>query len=894
MATHYRDYYRILGIPKTATPAEIKSAFRKLARLYHPDTAKDKKAAEERFKQINEAYEVLSDSEKRRSHDEFCAYSQHRPQQSEESQRASSEVSVKRKRGVVALKKEPPTATPPEPTASPRARILSWSGFYAILLVCIGYVLFHAFLIDSVTVRLCRELDGPNAKPTEVLPVPLLEIAFDGYVWNRHAEKLGENGEWRVRFTDMDNAPNGREVHWSSGFAWYLRGLGEIHRHFTGDTLRNSIFRASIWANPLLLIIALALFSTLSARRFGPLCGSVLAIGMITTASFYEGFLPAYPDHHGITGFALMGLIFGIAWAGAGWIQKPDGNAFLPPRSLKQARHGMIFSAISAAAALWISGFSAAVIALGVGIGAILSVWLFAKKASAEGSDYHPELWKLWSLVTTAGSMVFYLLEYFPNHMTLRLEVNHPFYALAWLGGGWIIYEITKWIRANQIGAASFPWSHFILPLLAISVLPAAILIGGPDVYAIRHEFLMGLMKNIAEALPLMTRIQMGAISWKVAFGYFPLFILAAIILIFLRSVCSAAKGAFLLLICPIFIVTIMQFLQVRWGMLNGPIYIALAGLVIPQVWNLLPKTPPARVFGTLCLVGMVYFFSIDTVRGMLLPFWQQYNSKQNMQVGSGQILALLHRDMAKALLQNANGKPITLLSSPNSSCLLATFGGFKTIGTLYWENVEGLNNAAHLLNAQSDEEALSMIKKQGITHISLMSWENFIGPYFQIIYPNPVSGKSLENSFGQRALFKKMIPQWARPIPYPKNFLTNALKQDVLMLEIVPNQTQDEAEFHLARFLRISEGNPVAAEIMLKGILDRSPTSNTVRIELGDLYVDQKRFSDAQNQFILSMNGTAPEVRRQIAQRGAQLLAQRGARTEAEAVLKAGESAGN
>jgi predicted negative regulator of RcsB-dependent stress response len=78
------------------------------------------------------------------------------------------------------------------------------------------------------------------------------------------------------------------------------------------------------------------------------------------------------------------------------------------------------------------------------------------------------------------------------------------------------------------------------------------------------------------------------------------------------------------------------------------------------------------------------------------------------------------------------------------------------------------------------------------------------------------------------------------------------------------------------------------------KGILDRSPASNAVRMELADLYVDQKRFSDAQNQFILSMNGTAPEVRRQIAQRGAQLLTQRGARTEAEAVLKAGESTEN
>src|SRR2546427_792937 len=66
MAVQFRDYYGTLGVSKTATEDEIRSAFRKLARKYHPDVAKDKKAAEEKFKQINEAYEVLSDPEKRK------------------------------------------------------------------------------------------------------------------------------------------------------------------------------------------------------------------------------------------------------------------------------------------------------------------------------------------------------------------------------------------------------------------------------------------------------------------------------------------------------------------------------------------------------------------------------------------------------------------------------------------------------------------------------------------------------------------------------------------------------------------------------------------------------------------------------------------------------------
>src|SRR4051794_34287067 len=73
MAVEFRDYYETLGVPKTATEDEIKSAFRKLARKHHPDVAKDKKAAEEKFKQINEAYEVLSDAEKRRKYDELGA-----------------------------------------------------------------------------------------------------------------------------------------------------------------------------------------------------------------------------------------------------------------------------------------------------------------------------------------------------------------------------------------------------------------------------------------------------------------------------------------------------------------------------------------------------------------------------------------------------------------------------------------------------------------------------------------------------------------------------------------------------------------------------------------------------------------------------------------------------
>jgi curved DNA-binding protein len=67
----YKDYYKILGVPRTASADEIRKSFRKLARQYHPDVAKNKADAETKFKEINEAYEVLGDADKRKKYDEL-------------------------------------------------------------------------------------------------------------------------------------------------------------------------------------------------------------------------------------------------------------------------------------------------------------------------------------------------------------------------------------------------------------------------------------------------------------------------------------------------------------------------------------------------------------------------------------------------------------------------------------------------------------------------------------------------------------------------------------------------------------------------------------------------------------------------------------------------------
>src|SRR5579859_3856867 len=74
-STQNKDYYGILGVKKTATSDDIRKAFRKLARKYHPDVNPGDKKAEERFKEISEANDILSDEKKRKIYDQLGFYS---------------------------------------------------------------------------------------------------------------------------------------------------------------------------------------------------------------------------------------------------------------------------------------------------------------------------------------------------------------------------------------------------------------------------------------------------------------------------------------------------------------------------------------------------------------------------------------------------------------------------------------------------------------------------------------------------------------------------------------------------------------------------------------------------------------------------------------------------
>src|SRR5208337_1180697 len=95
----FRDYYKTLGVDRKAGGAEIKSAYRKLARKFHPDVNPNNKDAEAKFKQLNEAYQVIGDAEKRKKYDELGADWEHGVSQEEMVRRYARQQSAAGARG---------------------------------------------------------------------------------------------------------------------------------------------------------------------------------------------------------------------------------------------------------------------------------------------------------------------------------------------------------------------------------------------------------------------------------------------------------------------------------------------------------------------------------------------------------------------------------------------------------------------------------------------------------------------------------------------------------------------------------------------------------------------------------------------------------------------------
>jgi len=132
-------------------------------------------------------------------------------------------------------------------------------------------------------------------------------IGMDGYHWVMQTQQMLADGNLRVRHVDYDNAPDGRDVHWSSLFRWWLAALAEVDHFYTATPLPLAVEEVIPFANTLLIVLLLAALAPVVARRFGGGPAALLAFGAVAIYPVYESFIEGRTDHHGLA--ALNGLL---------------------------------------------------------------------------------------------------------------------------------------------------------------------------------------------------------------------------------------------------------------------------------------------------------------------------------------------------------------------------------------------------------------------------------------------------------------------------------------------------------------------------------------------------------------------------------------------------------
>ncbi len=632
---------------------------------------------------------------------------------------------------------------------SKRAR---WIGLVVLWCVAAALLVGHAELFR----RNMSLGDRVGLRGASEPPTPMKRIAptmyADALMWVRHSLRLAEGEGLRIRETPVDNAPHGREVHWNSGFSWLIVAGAKLRQAFTGEDLPRAMERSMAWFNVPLLLGFVMLLSWWASARAGLAAGVVLGLAMLGNNSFYGGFGPNYVDHHGLMAVSVLGLLLGAVFMGAGYWKTAQSSAQLLPGTLSLARRGAIVSAVAGGCGLWVSAATLVPAIALTGLTGVLATLAHGRRAVATGVQAAPEIWRLWGRTGGLVSLGFYLLEYAPNHLGLRLEVNHPVYAAGWWAGSEIVAQIMEgWLGLKR----GVQWRRLGLAFAALSLAPLIVLVAGRGVFVVFDTFVGGLTRYVAEGISLPTALKIfppKLYLWE--FVWMGGSLLAGLVAWWRSEAADRLVVGFAGLAAAAF--TAMAVAQLRWGpSASGPLIL----LVLLAIACLGPRRRRLR-YAAVAVVGLI---SLHVASDRMVRL---QDANRRRAVDKPDAMQPVYRDIAATLRASQPAGDIVVLSSPNGSVAISYYGQFKAIGTLYWENADGMKAAAAMLSAQTEPEARRLIRERGVTHVALVSEDNFIAEYFKLLHPDP-GARTLQQTFGYRTLVSQVVPLWLEQIAY-------------------------------------------------------------------------------------------------------------------------------
>lgn len=687
--------------------------------------------------------------------------------------------------------------------------LATWAVIGALIILQAATVREYVGLLDAQGLRGAAEAGTPLR---QVLPAR----NADAQMWVRHVLAGIESGESRVRFTSLDNAPVGREVHWSSGFGWLLRGAALLQESLGGSAAGGpALERVLLWFNAPLFFVMIVVWSGWTARRAGTWAGVLMACALVGHQRFQEPFAATDVDHHGLVNAAILGLVLGAAFMGFGWWRPAAArDSSLLPGTSRRARRAALVSALSGAAALWLNAASALPAIALVGVGGLAAACWRGRKAQAAGLRFDPDVWRFWGRTGAIASAACYVVEYAPTHLGWRLEVNHPLYAVAWWGGAELVALLAAaWTAGGPHTGRTRPdWRRLSLALGAIAAPLVAIVMSGTATFLPGDPFVAELRHFVAESrsLPSMaTRYGISAVGYDLLGA---LIVIPAAWLLWRRRDDPRLVLGALTVTTGLFL--ILAFSVVRWWVVASALQITLLIWLVSAV----SESRRRRLAVSLAVAALLFVFPAMTRVG------RDHGANKRKSADAGDLLQPLYRDLAATLRVTQPEGAIILLSSPNASAGISYFGRFQSIGTLYWENAPGLRAAAGMLCAESDEEARRMIGTRRVSHLVMLSAATFVEEYFALLHPSRPRDEA-KRTFGFRLADKlDAVPRWLQAIPYRPPVDLAGIGGKVSVFKVVPDQTEDVHLFHTA-VAQAARGETASAEQTFLSAISLIPT---------------------------------------------------------------------
>jgi tetratricopeptide (TPR) repeat protein len=412
-----------------------------------------------------------------------------------------------------------------------------------------------------------------------------------------------------------------------------------------------------------------------------------------------------------------------------------------------------------------------------VGIAGLASTWWLGARAREEGAEFDGDLWRMWGRVGTGLSLLAYLAEYAPHHIGMRLEVNHPFYAMTWLGGGELIAMIGEW----RVARIRPPAWRIVLAVLAFVAAPLALVVGGARVFIPLDSRVAHLHETISEFRSVVSLVR--AHEWHTLARYaIAVVLLIPALLAFKerqRDRVLIAFAAFTAVGCAA-----LAFWQVRWWLLTSGPELCLLLLVVAM----LVGQRSVRVRWAVVLSISAVFAAQAGARIRL--------TRSNVATGAvseADATEPLYRDVAAVVRTSQPAGDVVLLASPNASTGIGYFGRFKTLGTLYWENADGLGAAAAIYSARTDDEARRLLADRSVTHIAMIGGGEYLLSYFAYAHPG-AQRDELAHTFGARLQAQDIPPRWLRAVPLRARAGSQPASLTARILQVVPEQTEFEA----------------------------------------------------------------------------------------------------